>query len=351
MKCVWWWARSFFWLDTHIRSVDSMLVLLTTILAWCAHSVLCYFIVRPIRSTLIRALLTFWPCVLLTGISCHNLPVLWTRSLCVVAICWHVSIRLVHLTAFSDENNLTFRSFASRMLWIFLPLVPCSSTNMAWSIIYDLVFASAKLIINHWIYQWFLRCEPKDTNEQMMMFYFFIQTIPYLADFERVLIRVITGNRYTIEAFTDFTSLSRSLRTFWGRRYNRIVSIFLKASVFQPILTRSSSATLAGLSTFIISGLFHVHIVLVVFDDTSYAMPTFLFFLIHGLACSLETHMKVQMLEHVGWLLTHFFLLITSSMVLKPFMANDLLFFRMNPPPLLDVEWIPRLPVSCFSLK
>jgi hypothetical protein len=312
-----------------------MLVLLTTILTWCAHSVSCYFIVRPIRSTRVRALLAFLPCAILTAISCHNLPVLWTRSMCIVAICWHVSIRLIHLTAFSDKNNhLTFRSFVFKILWIFLPLVPCSSTNMTWSIIYDLTFASAKLIINHWVYRWFLRCEPKETNEQMLMFYVFIQTIPYLADFERVLIRVITANR-----------------TFWGRRYNRYVSIFLKASVFQPVLTRSSSATLAGLSTFIVSGLFHVHIVCVVFNDTSYVMPTFIFFLVHGLACCVETHMKVDMPEHVGCMLTHVFLLLTSSMMLKPFTANDLLFFRMNPPPLLDIEWIPRLPVTCFSLK
>ena len=328
-----------------------MLTPLITILGWCVHSISCYFFVRPLPSPLARTLLALCPCVILTGISCHDLPMFWASSVFTIAICWHISIRLIHLTAFSDGENLSFRSFVAKMLWIFLPLVPCSSTPMAWSIVYDLILGSMKLIINHWIYRWFILCEPKEINEQMLMFFFFILTVPYIADFERVLVRVMTGNKYTIESFTNFTFLSRSLRTFWGRRYNRIVSSFLKTSVFQPVHKRSASPTLAALATFVVSGLFHVHIVLAVFDDMSFAIPTFLFFLIHGVACCVETQVKVQVPEHVGWLLTHAFILLTAPMMLRPFTSKDLLFFRMNPPPLLDSEWIPRLPVSCFSFK
>ncbi|CAF1559880.1 unnamed protein product, partial [Rotaria sordida] len=139
-----------------------------------------------------------------------------------------------------------------------------------------------------------------------------------------------------------------SLREFWGRRYNRIVHTALKESVFEPIRLEFSSPTIGALTSFIISGLFHVHTWLVAFDDKSSLLPTFMFFFLHGIACSIETNMKIQLPEHVGWIITHTFLLITSPLVVRPFIEKGSPFLILNPTPFINVGWIPKLPLPNF---
>ncbi|CAF0814924.1 unnamed protein product [Rotaria sordida] len=180
------------------------------------------------------------------------------------------------------------------------------------------------------------------------MLYLFLITIPYILDIEMIFVRILARNKYTLESFTNFPIFSLSLREFWGRRCNRIVHKILKESIFEPIRLKFSSSTIAIMITFIISGLFHVHIWLVAFDDKSSLFPTFMFFFLHGIACSIETNMKFQLPVYVGWTITHAFLLITSPLVARPFIEKGSLFLIRNPTPFINVRWIPKLPLPNF---
>jgi hypothetical protein len=252
------------------------------------------------------------------------------------------------MTIFSNQTSLTFQSFLFKILWTFFPILPKELGTNQWPIIFHLILIVIKLLINHWVYQWSIRCETHVSCEWIIMFFVSMMTISYMLDTQMVLVRILTRNKYTLESYTNSPIFSLSLREFWGRRYNQIVNTVLKESVFQPIRLESSSSTIGGLTTFIISGLLHVHIVFVVFNDLSSLFLTFIFFLLHGIACCFEANMKIQLPEHVGWLITHGFLLFTAPLVLKPFIKEGSTFLLIHPPPLLNVEWIPKLPVPNF---
>ncbi|CAF1506650.1 unnamed protein product, partial [Rotaria sordida] len=121
-----------------------------------------------------------------------------------------------------------------------------------------------------------------------------------------------------------------------------------KESIFDPIRLEFSSSTIGALTTFIINGLLHVHICLVSFDAESSLFPTFMFFLLHGIACSIETKMRIQLPKPVGWIITHIFLLITSPLVVNPFIDKRPSFVMLNPPLFINVGWIPKLPLPNF---
>ena len=180
------------------------------------------------------------------------------------------------------------------------------------------------------------------------MFYLSMTTLSYMYDTGMVLVRIVTRDKYTLESFTNFPIFSLSLREFWGQRYNQLTNTVLKESVFQPMRLEFSSSAIAGFITFIISGLLHVHGALVAFDDTlSPSFQAFLFFVLHGIACYLETDMKIQLPEYVRWLITHIFLLITAPLMFGPFMKSSTSLIN-TPPPFLNVEWIPKLPIPNF---
>ncbi|CAF1139175.1 unnamed protein product [Rotaria sordida] len=258
-----------------------------------------------------------------------------------------ISICLCDLTMFSREKCLTFHLFLLKTLWILFPLLPSKSKRDEWTIKYYFLLILLKLIINHWMYRWTMNCETRISYERIFMFYITIMTISYVLDIQIVLVRILTRDKYTVESFTNFPWFSLSLREIWDQRYNRIVDrpgrpsdlvgalvdTVLKESIFEPIRSELSSSTIAGLTTFLISSLLHVHIVVVSFHDLSYVFYTFIFFVLHGIVCGLEANMKIQFPEHVGWLLTHTFLLLTASFILGPLILKGSPFFMLHPPP------------------
>ncbi|CAF3185706.1 unnamed protein product [Rotaria sp. Silwood2] len=325
-----------------------MVLSLFILIGWFVCIFICYYVIRPISSKLIRFVLTCFSCILLTYVTCQNLPRFDSISILIVAICWLMSIRLIALTSFSRTTLLTFKLFLLKILWIYFPILPKNKAKNQWPILFHIILIIIKLLINHWIYRWFIKCELGISYERIFMLYLSIITISYVLDIEMILVRILTQDKYTLESFTNFPILSLSLREFWGQRYNQIVNTILKESVFEPMQLELSSSTIAALITFIISGLIHVHICFVGFNDTSSLFPTFMFFFLHGIACSLETNMKIKLPEHAGWLITHAFLLITSPLMLRPLIKKGCPFLMLNPPPLINIEWIPKLSVPNF---
>jgi hypothetical protein len=153
---------------------------------------------------------------------------------------------------------------------------------------YYFILIVLKLLINHWLYRWSLICEKRISYGRVIMFYASLSTDSYIFDLGIILVRILSGNRYTMESFTNFPLSSSSIREFWGQRYNRFIGTVFKESIFEPIRLKFSSPTMSGLTTFVVSGLLHVHIGIAVFNDPlSVNYSTFLFFLLHGIACSL----------------------------------------------------------------
>ena len=148
-----------------------------------------------------------------------------------------------------------------------------------------------------------------------------------------------------LRPITNLPFLSQSLREFWGRRYNQHVGVILRESIFQPVLHHISSPTLASLSVFLISALLHIHLALVTFKDSRSTLSTLIFFLLHGVGCSIETHAPFRIPPPWSWFFTQFFLLLTASLQIGSFTRIGPKYYAANTPPLFDQYWIPKLPV------
>ncbi|CAF1396132.1 unnamed protein product [Rotaria sordida] len=317
-------------------------------LSWCLHIVLCFYLIRPIRIILYRALLTLIPCFILIFIGCHNLPYLHMSSILTISLYWMITIRLIHLIIFSPDETNSFRIYALKFLWFFLPIIPCQSKN---SISFYLILASIKILLIHWIFQWLRICEPNDSYGRLAMFYIYICTGTFLNDIQIVLVRLITLNKYSLVEFNNYPFLSKSIREFWGRRYNRLVGILLKEAIFDPIRRLPySSAIVGALASFIMSGILHVHVAVAGFGTSSPLSP-FLFFLLQGIACCIEVMCPFTPPKLLGILLTHGFLLITAPLYVGLFTRAGPEFYEFNKPLLFDATWFPKLPVPNFCPK
>ncbi|CAF2745329.1 unnamed protein product [Rotaria sp. Silwood2] len=324
-----------------------MALSLFILISWFVCILTCYYVIRPISIKLVRFILTSFLCILLSYITCQNLPQFDSLGTLTIVICWLMSIRLISLTSFSTKTLLTFPSFLLKTLWMCFPILPRKTAQNQWPIIFSIILIMIKLVINHWIYRWFMKCEMGVSHQRVFMFYLALITISYVVEIEMIFVRILTLDKYTFESFTNFPIFSSSLREFWGRRYNRIIHTILKESIFEPIRLEFSSSTIGALTTFITNGLLHAHICLVTFGGKS-LFPTFIFFFLHGIACSIETKMKIQLPKYVEWIITHIFLLITAPLAVKPFIDKGSPFMMLNPPPFINVGWIPKLSLPNF---
>ena len=322
-----------------------MLLLSLILFGWSSLIIGCYYIIRPIPSKSFRIIVIISICIFLTEKSCENLLLYEAFSILTIALCWLTSIRLVHLSGFSSERSLTIRSYLSKILWIYFPII---SSNNQWSIRYDVLILVMKMLINHWIYRWSINCGSGMNGERIFLFFVSMMTISYVTDVGMIVVRIISADRYTLESYTYFPLFSLSLREFWGQRYNRIVNRIFRESIFQPIRKESGSRAMAGLTTFLISGILHAHVAYIVFGNLSDSSWALIYFLLHGIVCLFEAKVNCQLCEHVAWLLTNTFLLRTAPMMLEPFIREGSLFLQVNPPPLINYSWIPQLPQPNF---
>ena len=317
-------------------------------LGWLLHIITCFYLIRPLQKFLYRTLLTIIPCLILIFIGCHDLPYLDMSSVVTISLYWMITIRLIHLIIFSPNETDSFRSYGWKFLWFFIPIVPCQSKN---PISFYLISASIKIFLNHWIYQWMRFCPPNDSYGRIGMFYINICTGTFLNDIQIVVIRLITRNKYSVLEFNDYPFLSKSIREFWGRRYNRLVGTLLKESIFDPIRRLPySSSMIAALASFIMSGILHAHVAVGAFGASS-PLPSFIFFILQGIACCAEVICPFTLPKPLGILFTHAFLLVTAPLYVGLFTEANAEYYEFNKPPLFDVAWFPKLPVPNFCPK
>ncbi|CAF3592520.1 unnamed protein product [Rotaria sp. Silwood1] len=260
-----------------------------------------------------------------------------------------VSIRLFHLVVLTPDTFPTFSSFTAKCLWILLPVIPCQSKEKQWPIIFYLIFGVVKFILNRWLHRWLLICESNDSYMRVFIYFLSILTFSYVVDIETVFVRIITRDKYTLQSLNNFPFFSQSLREFWGRRYNRIISTIFNESIFRPLSLFIPSRSIVSLLIFIISGLFHVHIVFIVFNEPSSALPTFACFFLNGIACCIEAHLAIKLPPLLGWLVTHSVLFVTAPMCLGTFARDKSVFFGLDGLSTYGDQWISKLPMpkSC----
>ncbi|CAF3324675.1 unnamed protein product [Rotaria socialis] len=319
---------------------------------WVVQLFLCFYAIRFISNTITRCILTCLPCLLLTYMVTCEVPPLLMTSMLAVTYCWLASIRLIHLTILSPNQCSTLRSFIFKFLWMFFPIVPCAPDyKEQWPIFYDLISGAVKLLVNHWMYRWLLTCPGSDSYARLIMFYIYALAFTFLSDFQSAILRTVTRDKYMLKSITNVPLISRSLREFWGRRYNQLIGTILRESVFQPALQHSSSPSVAALIVFLVSGLLHVHLAFITFGDFRDTMSTMTFFLLHGLACTIAAHTPFRLRAPVSWFLTLFFLVVTAPLQNGSFTKLGPDYYAVNKPPLIDNKWIPILSVPNFCPK
>lgn len=319
-------------------------------IGWLIHFITCHYVIRRIPNDMARMILTLLPCVLLTYISCHGLPQYQMSSLIATSACWMVSIRIIQMVVFMPNEDCAFYSFILKPFWTIFPVISSANVEKQWPIIFDFISGFTKLIINQWIFRWLILSEPGDTYSRSIMLAMMILTSSHISDIQIGFVRLITRDKYTLVAINNYPLFSKSLREFWGRRYNRLASNVFKECVFQPIKARSSSPMLAAMATFIFSGLLHVHANLVLLNDTRTIIPTFAFFFLNGIACCIETYMAIRLPAPLGWFLTHCILFLTLPLSTGPYARQGPIYFEQNLPPLFDSKWIPKLPIPAIFL-
>uniref|UniRef100_A0ACD5YBG9 Uncharacterized protein n=1 Tax=Avena sativa TaxID=4498 RepID=A0ACD5YBG9_AVESA len=90
-----------------------------------------------------------------------------------------------------------------------------------------------------------------------------------------------------IEPQFDRPYLASSLRDFWGRRWNLMISAILRPSVYDPV--RAAAGSIAGvLASFLVSGLMHEAMVFYISLCWTPTGEMTAFFVLHGICCVAE---------------------------------------------------------------
>jgi hypothetical protein len=63
--------------------------------------------------------------------------------------------------------------------------------------------------------------------------------------------------------------LSESVSDFWGRRWNNLIHVGLKQGIYKPVRRYTLNPTIASLAAFVMSGIYHEYVWLLLFTPTS----------------------------------------------------------------------------------
>lgn len=317
-------------------------------LAFLVHILACFFFIRPVRNISTRSCLTLIPCLVLTFIGCSSLPYLEMGSVIRISLCWMINIRLFHLIVMLPNETMTLSSYAWKFVWLMLPIIPSKSER---PIPYDFGVAAIKFFVSHWISRWLLTCSGSDSYLRIIMFFVSVCAGTFFTEFQMGIVRLLTRNKYTVLEFTHYPFFSESVREFWSRRYNLLISTLLKESIFIPTRrTLCVSTTVAALLSFIVSGILHGHVAVSAFGAST-PLPAFFFFFLHGLACCVEVSFPFSVPRPLKIALTQVFIVATAPLYLGLFTRVTPQFMSLNKPMLFEVDWIPKLPIPSFCPK
>lgn len=80
---------------------------------------------------------------------------------------------------------------------------------------------------------------------------------------------LLTGVQMDDKVTLNPMFLSESVSDFWGRRWNNLIHVALKQGVYKPVRAATDSKSLASLAAFIVSGLCHEYVWMMLFFPTA----------------------------------------------------------------------------------
>lgn len=134
---------------------------------------------------------------------------------------------------------------------------------------------------------------------------------------------VATAGRYALVPFSNHPLASISVREFWGRRYNNLVSSLLKSNVIEPLNRVGVSKHGSAMAAFAVSAAIHFHVASAVFDaPLSLQISAGACFLVHGLYAGVEPRLSASWSEPVRRVATLAFLALTLPLYVRVFLAR-----------------------------
>jgi hypothetical protein len=125
-------------------------------------------------------------------------------------------------------------------------------------------------------------------------------TFSWVNDAISCLVSILSLGYYEVRTFSHYPLLSKSLKDFWGRNYNRMVHNLLKECVYIPAQYYGGCTTrTARYATFAVSGLMHVYTDYFVFGGGYWR--TMAFFMLQPVWMDVEDYFTIP----TGW--SHFF--------------------------------------------
>eukprot|EP01134_Creolimax_fragrantissima_P005695 CFRG5695T1 len=103
---------------------------------------------------------------------------------------------------------------------------------------------------------------------------------------QKGLLPLLTNDRINVKVIFVDPLWASSPSDFWGNRWSLITQNTLATAVYEPVTRRTKSPILGVMASFLLSGVMHAYIVELVFGRR--AIHAFTFFILHGIAVSIE---------------------------------------------------------------
>eukprot|EP01129_Flabellula_baltica_P004024 TRINITY_DN1376_c0_g1_i8.p1 TRINITY_DN1376_c0_g1~~TRINITY_DN1376_c0_g1_i8.p1 ORF type:complete len:338 (+),score=48.37 TRINITY_DN1376_c0_g1_i8:114-1127(+) len=253
-----------------------------------------------------------------------------------------IFIKMVH-TFLSDDSELSIKMYLWSFFYLLLPLqfVPESEQKKGFlgrlgrSVVYVCV-GFFNLVVLHFTFDYMKLCleEPEimkavRSDYLLNMKYSVVILLNIVSvsffDFLNAVLWIVTLGKIEVLDFNRLPILSTSFKEMWGRRYNRLVSELLKETVFLPSIKAYGSPALSGMLSFVVSGLLHTYVSIIMFQEG--LITSFFFFIVNGFYCLVETFAEKQLGYRkvpgvIRWAITMSLLILSSPLYLGLFVQN-----------------------------
>ncbi|HSC89869.1 MAG TPA: membrane bound O-acyl transferase family-domain-containing protein [Polyangiaceae bacterium] len=244
----------------------------------------------------------------------------WAGDLPVVRVAFTVCAVVFVMRAI-DWDSLEARSGWERFVWLVLPVVrriPVSTAarararGRAWRHLPWALGYLAAWIVLGWAFSHWAQPAPRWAESTMAIF-FFVFAFASTAELASAAALTLGAD---VQPVFDRPLVSRSLREFWSRRWNRFVSRFLLKHVALR-LPRGTSPALRTFGVFFVSGLLHEYFAWGAVGSDYPAGWMLGFFCVHGLAVLLEDRLPMAP-RTLGIALTFSWMVFTAPAFFHP---------------------------------
>ena len=203
-----------------------------------------------------------------------------------------------------ERKNGVVREYISLIGEMFYPMLPLSSipeeerrpmSELILTAFAETIFAGGKYLLHPFLHLLMLKLTSSAPYDELPLtlrsavaiaWCINIITGTWMTDLMSAWVPVLTFGHWRIQAFHSYPALSSNVGDFWGKRYNLVISSFLRSAVYVPLRSRQVTPSLSASAAFFASGVLHSYVAHFTFGTG--ATSSLFFFLAHALALSLE---------------------------------------------------------------